>query len=267
MMELVLYLLFKCSYEFKESILVFSEAAIVARGCSTKDKVFYRECETHSYGANLEKMCFCSFDNCNPATALLLKYAAKASNWYNISCLIIVIAIGLLLSNYQCSISSLNLKISDKNNLIYFRWNPWPSNKYRSQLPNEIRRSIIKGFRMWIVCITSQLILHCPKKLLKRYYTYYIHFIKCVQNSSVVNIGNYLIRGTIPSLIFFTAVFCKVNPVSRFKSYCLLVIKDENFPYVKVRKVLLAFHERLYSLGFRKVNSTVDINEDCIMPK
>jgi hypothetical protein len=195
---------------------------------------------------------------------LLLKYAAKASNWYNISWLIIIIASGLLLSNYQCSISSLNLKISDKNNLHYFRWFPWPINKYRSQLPNETRRSIIKGFRMWIVCITSQLILHCPKKLLKRYY---IHFIKCVQNSSVVNIGNSLIRETIPSLIFFTTVFCKVNPVSRFKSYCLLVIRDERFPYVKVRNFLLAFHERLYSLGFRRVISTDDINEDCIMPK
>ena len=82
--------------------LYFSEAAIVARGCSTKDKVFYRECETHSYGANLEKMCFCSFDNCNPATTMLLKYAAKVSNWYNISCLVIIIISGLLLSNYQC---------------------------------------------------------------------------------------------------------------------------------------------------------------------
>jgi len=40
-------------------------AHIVGRGCSTKDKVFYRECETHSYGANLEKMCFCSFELCN----------------------------------------------------------------------------------------------------------------------------------------------------------------------------------------------------------
>ena len=47
---------------------VFAERAhIVGRGCSTKDKVFYRECETHSYGANLEKMCFCSFELCNAA--------------------------------------------------------------------------------------------------------------------------------------------------------------------------------------------------------
>ena len=46
--------------------MLFPERAhIVGRGCSTKDKVFYRECETHSYGANLEKMCFCSFELCN----------------------------------------------------------------------------------------------------------------------------------------------------------------------------------------------------------
>lgn len=27
--------------------------------------MFYKECETHSYGDNLEKMCFCSFQLCN----------------------------------------------------------------------------------------------------------------------------------------------------------------------------------------------------------
>ena len=44
---------------------LISEAAVVGRGCSTKDKVFYKECETHSYGDSLEKMCFCSFQLCN----------------------------------------------------------------------------------------------------------------------------------------------------------------------------------------------------------
>lgn len=43
----------------------YQEAAVVGRGCSTKDKVFYKECETHSYGDSLEKMCFCSFQLCN----------------------------------------------------------------------------------------------------------------------------------------------------------------------------------------------------------
>ena len=40
---------------------------MIGRGCSTKDKVFYRECETHSYGDSVEKMCFCSFMLCNSA--------------------------------------------------------------------------------------------------------------------------------------------------------------------------------------------------------
>jgi len=55
-------------------------ASVTGRGCSTKDKVFYRECETHSYGDQIEKMCFCSFLLCNggasstvqPSSALFL---------------------------------------------------------------------------------------------------------------------------------------------------------------------------------------------------
>ena len=46
-----------------------SEATVIGRGCSTKDKVFYRECETHSYGDTTEKMCFCSFKLCNSAAS------------------------------------------------------------------------------------------------------------------------------------------------------------------------------------------------------
>ena len=42
---------------------------MIGRGCSTKDKVFYRECETHSYGDTTEKMCFCSFKLCNSAAS------------------------------------------------------------------------------------------------------------------------------------------------------------------------------------------------------
>ena len=42
---------------------------MTGRGCSTKDKVFYKECETHSYGDNTERMCFCSFFLCNGAPA------------------------------------------------------------------------------------------------------------------------------------------------------------------------------------------------------
>ncbi|XP_040565329.1 uncharacterized protein [Lepeophtheirus salmonis] len=43
----------------------YQEGTVTGRGCSTKDKVFYKECETHSYGDLTEKMCFCSFFLCN----------------------------------------------------------------------------------------------------------------------------------------------------------------------------------------------------------
>ena len=65
------------------SLILFS-ASVTGRGCSTKDKVFYRECETHSYGDQIEKMCFCSFLLCNggasssvqPSSVLLVAAAA-----------------------------------------------------------------------------------------------------------------------------------------------------------------------------------------------
>ena len=43
---------------------------MTGRGCSTKDKVFYKECETHSYGEQVEKMCFCSYYLCNGGVTL-----------------------------------------------------------------------------------------------------------------------------------------------------------------------------------------------------
>ena len=87
-------------------------------------------------------MCFCSFDNCNPATALLLKYAAKVSNWYNISCLVIIIISGLLLSNYQCSsLSVFPISTISQVNLDNIGWNPWPSDKYRCRPPNQARKN------------------------------------------------------------------------------------------------------------------------------
>ena len=48
----------------------FAEGQVTGRGCSTKDKVFYKECETHSYGEQVEKMCFCSYFLCNLSSAL-----------------------------------------------------------------------------------------------------------------------------------------------------------------------------------------------------
>ena len=51
----------------------------MGRGCSTKDKVFYKECETHNYGDSLEKMCFCSFQLCN--TSNQLKCPSNITLW------------------------------------------------------------------------------------------------------------------------------------------------------------------------------------------
>ena len=48
----------------------FAEGQVTGRGCSTKDKVFYKECETHSYGEQVEKMCFCSYFLCNLSSVL-----------------------------------------------------------------------------------------------------------------------------------------------------------------------------------------------------
>lgn len=40
---------------------------ISGRGCSTK-KSTYKECETHSYGENTEKFCYCTAHFCNPSS-------------------------------------------------------------------------------------------------------------------------------------------------------------------------------------------------------
>ena len=50
--------------------LFLAEGQVTGRGCSTKDKVFYKECETHSYGEQVEKMCFCSYFLCNGGVTL-----------------------------------------------------------------------------------------------------------------------------------------------------------------------------------------------------
>ena len=254
--------------------MLFSEAAIVARGCSTKDKVFYRECETHSYGANLEKMCFCSFDNCNPATTMLLKYAAKISNWYNISCLVIIIISGLLLSNYQqCSLSSITMLATSQSNLQTVSWNPWPSDKYRCQFRNKKQNGIIKSFRgkasfqQRNIQKTSQLIFHCPLNLFQRYYNFiYQNVMTCVQNSSVVNIGICLIYKTLNALSCFTTINSKHNPLSRIKTYCLLVIQNESFPYINVRNLSLKFRRRLHNFIYLQNSSIVHNNEEDILP-
>ena len=53
------------------SFFSIPEGQVTGRGCSTKDKVFYKECETHSYGEQVEKMCFCSYFLCNKVAELV----------------------------------------------------------------------------------------------------------------------------------------------------------------------------------------------------
>ena len=56
----------------REIILHFFwiEGGITGRGCSTKDKVYYKECETNSYGEGTEKFCYCNFYLCNSGRSL-----------------------------------------------------------------------------------------------------------------------------------------------------------------------------------------------------
>jgi len=45
------------------------KGGITGRGCSTKDKVYYKECETNSYGEGTEKFCYCNFYLCNSSNS------------------------------------------------------------------------------------------------------------------------------------------------------------------------------------------------------
>ena len=95
---------------FPNEILIIcfiSEAAVVGRGCSTKDKVFYKECETHNYGDSLEKMCFCSFQLCN------------TSNQLNCPSVWTLTLLVFLLATSSNAISTLR-------SLFYWIWDPWP---------------------------------------------------------------------------------------------------------------------------------------------
>jgi len=59
-----------CFTKYNDSKSGIYEGQVTGRGCSTKDKVFYKECETHSYGEQVEKMCFCSYFLCNLSSVL-----------------------------------------------------------------------------------------------------------------------------------------------------------------------------------------------------
>ena len=76
----------------------------MGRGCSTKDKVFYKECETHNYGDSLEKMCFCSFHLCNTSNQL------NCPSFWTLTLLVFLLA-----------------------TLAQSGWDPWPSLSFSSR--------------------------------------------------------------------------------------------------------------------------------------
>jgi len=86
----------------------YQEAAVVGRGCSTKDKVFYKECETHNYGDSLEKMCFCSFHLCNTSNQL------NCPSFWTLTLLVFLLA-----------------------TLTQSCWDPWPSLSFRTLIISD----------------------------------------------------------------------------------------------------------------------------------
>ena len=117
---------------------LISEAAVVGRGCSTKDKVFYKECETHSYGDNLEKMCFCSFQLCNRSaiqlncpsiwtlTLLTLSTVFLSASWT-----------GLLVASAAATTASVTAS--------GWVWDPWPPFTHASNVGNRIQPQVVMG--------------------------------------------------------------------------------------------------------------------------
>ena len=87
----------------------------MGRGCSTKDKVFYKECETHNYGDSLEKMCFCSFHLCNTSNQL------NCPSFWTLTLLVFLLA-----------------------TLTQSCWDPWPSLSFRTLIISDATPHITK---------------------------------------------------------------------------------------------------------------------------
>ena len=54
--------------------------------------MFYRECQTHSYGDSVEKMCFCSFMLCNAAPEAKAAHSTAKCSGLLAICVLIVAA-------------------------------------------------------------------------------------------------------------------------------------------------------------------------------
>ena len=60
---------------------IIAEGGITGRGCSTKDKVYYKECETNRYGEGTEKFCYSNFYHCNGGAWCLLTVISMAMGY------------------------------------------------------------------------------------------------------------------------------------------------------------------------------------------
>ena len=101
--------------------ICITEAAVVGRGCSTKDKVFYKECETHNYGDSLEKMCFCSFQLCNASNQL------NCPSFWTLTLLV------FLATAYTATTAT----TVTTQTFYWIIWDPWPKSwhPYATKLP------------------------------------------------------------------------------------------------------------------------------------
>ena len=99
------------------NVLNFSAGpgTVTGRGCSTKDKVFYKECETHQ-SDQVEIMCFCSYFLCNGGSTLT-KTGPK--NVFSLVWFIIVVAV-------------LNKTLNSFNYTQYHVYKNSPNNKKKS---------------------------------------------------------------------------------------------------------------------------------------
>ena len=88
---------------------------VTGRGCSTKDKVFYKECETHQ-SDQVEIMCFCSYFLCNGGSTIT-KTGPK--NVFSLVWFIIVVAV-------------LNKTLNSFNYTQYHVYKNSPNNKKKS---------------------------------------------------------------------------------------------------------------------------------------
>ena len=66
--------LFSAIILHKSTYFTFSVGEVIARGCSSKEKMFHEHCETHEMDEVVEKFCYCSFNWCNASLNIKVSY-------------------------------------------------------------------------------------------------------------------------------------------------------------------------------------------------